>query len=94
MGVFTFSRFGRNTYNARVKIILALIFLIFGIQTQKVYICKSGSGYAYHNKQCWGLGNYARKYDTGGPEIRARSHVAIILNSLGEFESRIQGPLL
>ena len=37
---------------------------IFYLQTEKVYICKSGTSYAYHNSYCQGLRQCTHKIDT------------------------------
>lgn len=44
-------------------LILAAIGL-FCLQAPKVYICRSGTSYAYHNKYCRGLQQCTHKIDT------------------------------
>jgi hypothetical protein len=39
----------------QAKLILILLLQILAFNEPKVYICKSGTSYAYHNKICPGL---------------------------------------
>jgi len=36
----------------------------FYVQNEKVYICKSGTSYAYHNSYCQGLRQCTHRIDT------------------------------
>jgi hypothetical protein len=47
----------------KIIIIISLLFTLGFNQVKKVYICRSGTSYAYHARVCQGLGRCTHKIE-------------------------------
>jgi len=45
-------------------IIVLLLLSSFAVEPVKVYVCRSGTSYAYHNRYCQGLRRCSHRIDT------------------------------